>query len=58
MSLAIFLKKMKIFGNFFEKKKASFGHFFDSQIAVFRKVRMEEWILLNSVALLTQFSII
>ena len=32
--MAIFLKKKKIFGNFFEKM-SSFWQFFDSQMAIF-----------------------
>ena len=36
--MAIFFKKMKIFGNFFEKM-SSFCQFFDSQMAIFRRVR-------------------
>ena len=37
--MAIFLKKMKILGNFFLEKMSSFWQFFDSQMAIFRRVR-------------------
>ena len=38
MTMAILLKNMTIFVNFFEKK-SSFWHFFDFQMAIFRRVR-------------------
>ena len=37
MPVAIFLKKMTIFGNYF-LKMSSFLQFFDSQMAIFRRV--------------------
>ena len=39
--MAIFLKKMKIFGNFFEKKVKFLTIFFYIQMAIFRRVRCD-----------------
>ena len=43
--MAIFLKKIKIFGNYLKK---SFWQFFDSQMSIFRRVRLE-WLVYRNI---------
>ena len=51
--MAIFLKKMTIFGNFF-KKMSSFWQFLDSQMAILRRVRLLMRLLLTQVSCVCQ----